>query len=264
MAHGQSGVSPEIAGVALSTVLLVLIDMKCQQFVVRSQSPSIAWWSCIFSGWIFIALAFLPTAIVSAAQQGQILPAEVTGKTAIPYILSWLGGDVQTPWGLLFVASLALPALGIGSNILRIQTKANLDIVNLDSTPGYRAGFAFMNATLALAIALRGGEIVGLIVSFYAAYLSAVWIPFAAYLFEQAQLFVFSVTSVQVSLLIGGLAALITLGTSLFQPAFIWFNSPELTILGVGIGLSSLALFITQAGETLLLLFKRTQEDIEA
>ncbi|MEB3356885.1 MAG: hypothetical protein VKK04_09175 [Synechococcales bacterium] len=255
-AAGQ-GFSPAMVGVALSTWLLVLIDMKCQQFVVRSQSATIARWSCVAAGAIFVVLAFLPTALVTAAQQADVLPGEITGKTVIPYILGWLGGGTHSSWGILCIASLALPALGLGSNVLRIQTKANLDILHLDDVPSYRAGFAGLNAALTLGIALRGGEIVGLIVCFYAAYLSAVWVPFLAYLLEQAKRVAFSVVSVRFALLMGGVAALLTLGVSLFLPDAVWFGSPELNVLVMGLGFSSLGLLTAQGVESLPILLKQ-------
>ena len=251
---------PEILGIFLSTLLLVLIDMKCQQFVVRSQSANTAIWGCIFSGLILTLFAFLPTALVTAAQQSEILPPEVTGKTIIPYILSWLGGGTQTPLGILLIASLALPALGLGSNILRIQTKAALDITGLAETPLNRIGLTIINTLLAFSIALRGGEIVELIVCFYAAYLSAVWVPFLAYLLEQGNKIVFSITSVRFALGIGGIAALLSLGVSLFRPTAVWFNNPELTILMMGLGFGSITLLGGQIIDTLFLLFKPTQE----
>lgn len=243
--------SPETLGVMLSTVLLVLIDMKCQQFVVRARSVRVACWGCVIAGLVLTALAFLPSAIVVAAQQANIIPPDMTGKAVIPYILSWLGGGTYEPWGILFVASLAFPAFGLGSNILRIQTKATLDIMNFVNRQRNQIGFAGLNALFALGIALKGGEIVSLIVCFYAAYLSVVWIPFIAYLLARSRIIVFSETSVKFALAIGGVAALLTLGISLFYPEAIWLDTPELTILSMGLGFSSLGLISTQTVERL-------------
>jgi SSS family solute:Na+ symporter len=259
----SQGMATEMVGVAISTVLLVLIDMKCQQFVVRSQSIAIAGWSCILSGAIFIGLAFLPTSLIIAAQQSALLPDSVTGKTAIPYLLSWLGGGIQTPLGAMFVASLALPALGLGSNVLRIQTKANFDILNLSGGWGYQLGFSMLNAVLALLVALNGGEIVRLIVLFYAAYLSAIWIPFMGYLLEHAQVIVFSTLSIQFALIAGGAASLTTLGLTLVKPEFVLFQSSELTILGMGMGASLVTLMGIQAVEMVGMVLKRPQKDLE-
>lgn len=238
--------SPKTLGVMLSTVMLVLIDMKCQQFVVRARSLRVAFWGCLIGGLVLTALAFLPTAIVVAAQQAEIIPADVTGKSVIPYILGWLGGGTYQPWGIFFVASLAFPAFGLGSNILRIQTKASIDIVNLVNRKRNQIALGALNALFALAIALKGGEIVGLIVCFYSTYLSVVWIPFLAYLLERSQIIVFSKTSVQFALGIGAMAALSSLGISLFYPEGIWLPTPELTILCTGLGFSAIALLSSQ------------------
>ncbi|MDR9404169.1 MAG: hypothetical protein RI580_12090, partial [Halothece sp. Uz-M2-17] len=247
--------SPKTIGVMLSTVLLVLIDMKCQQFVVRARSLRVACWGCICGGLILTALAFLPGAIVLAAQEANIIPPEVTGKSIIPYILGWLGGGTYQPLGILFIATLAFPAFGLGSNILRIQTKASLDIANLVNRKRNEVGLAALNALFAFGIALKGGEIVGLIVCFYATYLSVVWVPFIAYLLERSRIMVFSKTSVQFALGIGGVAAIISLGISLFAPDAIWLYTPELTILSMGLGSSSLALVSSRLLEHLPALF---------
>lgn len=245
----------QAVSVSLPTILLILIDMKCQQFVVRSQSAAIAYQSCVAAGLIFILLAFLPAAVVIAAQNVGLLDG-IDSKAAIPYILGWLGGGVHHPLGILFISVLALPALGLGSNVLRIQTKTSLDVVGIADTVPNRSMFAGVNAFLALGIALKGGEIVGLIVCFYAAYLAAVCIPFAAYLLEYVQWFTFSVISVRVSLIMGGMTAVLTLLLGLFQPNVVWL-SPELTILSLGAGMSGLGLLSTQVFETLVPLVRQ-------
>ena len=249
-------------GVLLSTVLLVLVDMKCQQFVVRSHVAKIAAWSCLLAGLILIALAFLPSALVLAAQTAGVLPESITGKTVIPFILGWFGGGMGKPWGILAIASLTLPALGLGSNILRIQTKALLDLAGLEQTAYRRVGFTLLNGAFALGIALKGGEIVGLIVCFYAAYLAAVGMPFIAYLLEQNQRISFSAASVQLSLVTGGVAAISTLGISIFYPDALWFDSPELTIMSFSFGVSSFALVSAYTVEKLPMWLKPTPEDM--
>jgi len=148
---------------------------------------AIATWSCVFAGLIFILLAFLPAAVVLAAKSTSILAGTIDSKAAIPYILGWLGGGPQRPLGILLISVLALPALGLGSNVLCIQTKTSLDVAGIENTFKHRFAFAAINAVLALGIALKGGEIVGLIVCFYAAYLAAVSIPFGTYLLEQSK-----------------------------------------------------------------------------
>jgi SSS family solute:Na+ symporter len=248
----QMGIAPFLS-VMLTTVLLVLIDMKCQQFVVRSQTVAIARWSCVLAGLILILFSFLPAAVILAAQKAAILPDAISSKAAIPYILSWVGGGLQAPLGIAGVATLALPALGLGSNVLRIQTRTSLDVTGVNPTFLNRCLFTGFNALMALGIALKGGEIVGLILSFYAAYLSAVWVPFIAYLVEQGTTVNVSVTSVRFALVMGGIAAIASLGLALFYPDAIWFGSSELTILLMGATFSSLGLLVIQGIERFLL-----------
>ncbi|NEO83129.1 MAG: hypothetical protein F6J87_02545 [Spirulina sp. SIO3F2] len=250
-------------GVAGSTILLVLIDMKSQQFVVRSQSLAVAVWGCVLSGGILIGVAFLPTAIVLAAQKTTLLPPELPGRAVIPYLLGWLGGGIEQPLGAVFVLSLALPALGLGSNVLRIQTKASLDLTQCPDTTGNQVGFTIINTLLALGIALNGGEIVSLIVCFYAAYFAAIWVPFIAYLLEVAQTFQFAIVSIRWALATGIIGALGGLSMSLFAPQLVWFNSPELTILTLGLIGSLLSLMGSEITKAFVLLFGQAQEDVE-
>jgi SSS family solute:Na+ symporter len=237
----------EVLGIALSTVLLVLVDMKCQQYVVRGRSLAVTYWGCLLAGLLLVALAFLPAAVVLAAQQAGILAADTDGKSAIPYILAWIGGGSRHFWGAVLVATLAVPALGIGSSILRIQTKALLDLAQVGGSLPQQVFAAVLNASCALGIALKGGEILGLILCFYAAYLSAVWVPFLAYLLADANWLTFSARSVRLAAIASSLAALSALGVSLFQPNAIWFDSPELTILTVGLSAGCLGLLSAQA-----------------
>jgi len=243
-------ISPaEAIAVSLSTILLVLIDMKCQQFVVQAKDVRTAYLGCILAALVLIGLAFLPSAVVVAAQNAKILPPDLGGKEVIPYVLAWIGGGADHPWGIALIAALAVPALGLGSNVLRIQSKTVLDLEVIPVSKWNRIGVTVINALLALAIALKGGEIIGLILCFYAAYLSTAWVPFTAYLLAHKGVYTFSKTSVRLSLVFSGLSALSTLTVVLLQPGAIAFNSPELTIMAMGLGFGSLSLFSTQVLE---------------
>ncbi|MBD3885787.1 hypothetical protein IFO70_29165 [Phormidium tenue FACHB-886] len=247
-------------GISLSTILLVLIDMKCQQFVVQAKDVRTAYLGCALAALILIALAFLPAALVTAAQNSGILPADLMGKEIIPYLLAWLGGGADHLWGKALVAALAVPALGLGSNGLRIQTKTILDLEVIPNAEQNRIGVTVVNSLLALAIALKGGEIIGLILCFYAVYLSATWIPFIAYLLAHFKIYTFSQTSVRVSLLLSSVSALFTLVMTFVKPEALPFTSQELTIMLVGLGFGCLSLFGVQIIEKFLLLFKAYEE----
>jgi SSS family solute:Na+ symporter len=240
---------PAVLGVSIPTTLLVMIDMKCQQFIVQARTVRVAYWACVLAAIALGGLAFLPTAVVLAGQHQGILPEYLMGKEAIPYILAWLGGGAHQWQGILSVLALAIPAFGIGSSILRIQTKTILDLGIVPNLPRYRVWVTILNALLAFCIALKDGEIVNLILDFYTAYLSCVWIPFIAYLLAYTKQYIFSATSVRFSLLTSAIASLLTLGITLFNPQIVFFNSSELTIMVVGMSLGSISLLVTQVIE---------------
>lgn len=246
--------------VALPTVLLVAIDMKCQQFVVQAKTMRTAVLGCLLAAVMLTVLAFLPSALVLTAQQANVVPPTLTGGEVIPYLLAWMGGGTQQLWGKVLIASLVVPALGLGSSVLRIQTKMVLDLKLLSVSRRNRIGVTGLNALLALAIALRGGAMIDLILCFYAVYLSAIWPAFIAYLLHYANLFCCSDTSVRISLLGGSAAAITTLILVFIQPDAVLFQSPELTIMAIGLGLSTLSLILVQGIEKV---FWRTKEPQE-
>lgn len=255
----------EAIGVSVATILLVLIDMKCQQFVVQAKDVRTAYWGCILAAISLIGLAFLPTTVAIAGQNTGILPANVTGKEVIPYILSWIGGGADQPWGIVLMLALVVPALGIGSNILRIQTKTVLDLEVIPNPQQNRILLTILNVLFAFGIALKDGEIISLILYFYAVYLSTVWIPFAAYLLAHTRIYVFSDKSVRLSFFIGALTSLSALAIALFYPEAIVFNSAELTIMAMGMGFGSLSLLAVQIVEKYLLVPKtQTQEEAQS
>ncbi|NJK27876.1 MAG: hypothetical protein HC925_04205 [Coleofasciculaceae cyanobacterium SM2_3_26] len=236
-------------GVSVCTVLLVLVDMKYHQYFVRAKDTRTLYLSCFLAGLMLLALAFLPSAAVIAAQHAAILPEAVNGRMVVPFILSWLGGGSDRPLGMLLVAALAVPALGLGSSVLRAQTRTVFDLELVPQSRLNTVLVAGANALLALAIALRGGSIIGSIASFYSAYVGAVWIPFAAYLIAQAGGYVFSTLSVRFSLIAGSVAALSALLLVLVVPDAAIFGSTELTIIFTGAGFGSLGLLLGQVIE---------------
>jgi solute:Na+ symporter, SSS family len=248
-------------GISLPTILLVLIDMKCQQYIVQAKDVRTAYLACILAALMLMVLAFLPATVVIAAQTAHILPPELSGKEVIPYILTWIGGGVDGFWGRMLVVALAVPALGLGSNVLRVQSKTILDLEMIPHSERNRIGVALVNALLALAIALNGGEIIGLILCFYAAYLSTVWVPFIAYLLAHLDLYRFSETSVRVSFVMSSVMALLGLGMSFIKPEALAFHSPELAIMLMGLGVGALSLLTVQAIEKLL--SAKTQEETQ-
>ncbi len=223
-----------IVTVGLLTVLQGLLDMKYQQFIVRAKNPRSLYAGIGLAGGIFLLLAFVPSAAIAAAQAADILPADLSGKEAIPYILSWLGGGSDKPLGIFLVLALVVPALGVGSSVLRMQAKAVGDFDLFAETPRSRALVTAANASLGLLVALKGGAIVNLLVCFYAAYISAAGVPLMAYLLAHTGRYEFAAASVRAALFLGGGAALLALAFSLAAPAWVLFDRPELHVMLLG------------------------------
>ena len=243
---------PKLIGISFSTIALVLIDMKYQQFVVQAKDLKSLYQGCLLAAILLLLLAFLPSAVSVAAQNAEILPPGIDGKETLPFILLWIGGGATQPLGILLIISLLVPALGVGSSILRVQTKTVLDFNFLPVSNQYRLLVTVINILLALAVALRGGEIINLIVSFYAAYVAAVFVPFAAYLLDQTGRYSFPNLSVRLSLIMSSISAIFVLFLTLLNPKLIIFASAELNIMVIGIGFGIIGLFLGQIIEKYL------------
>lgn len=226
----------ELIGVSVSTILVVLIDVKHLQFVVEAKTLRSLRWGCVLAALLLTAMAFLPTAEVLAAQRSGVLPPDLPGREIIPYVLAWLGGGADHLSGQLLLISLVVPALGVGSSILRVQTRTLMDFEVLPPARWSQGLFSVTNALLGLAIALKGGSLVGLIVQFYSAYVAAAWVPFGAYLLAEKGYFLFSNRSVRIALTCSTIASLSTLITTLIQPDWVLGGSAELDIMIVGLG----------------------------
>jgi SSS family solute:Na+ symporter len=238
---------PDFLGISLSTILLVLIDMKCQQFIVQTKDVRNVYLGSVLAAIVLMWIALLPSVVVIAAQQAGILPIGIDGKETIPFILSWIGGGTDKPLGIILILSLLVPALGVGSSVLRVQNKTIIDFGIVPVSNRNRLFVAVANALFALAIALKGSDsLIGLIVSFYAVYLAAVFVPFIAYLAAQTGYYTFSGMGVRLSLSMGSISACSMLILTLINPAFVIFSPVELSIMTLGIGFGILGLFIGQ------------------
>lgn len=233
-------------GISLCTILLVLMEMKYQQFLVQAKDVQSLYQGCTLAAVLLLLLALLPSSVVIAAQNANILPTDIDGKETLPFILSWIGGGADQPLGIVLIVSLLVPSLGVGSSILRVQNKTVLDFDILPISNLNQLIVTVANVCFPLAIALKGGEIVNLIVSFYAVYVAAVLVPFVAYLLAQKGGYTFSSISVKMSLFASSVSAFSVLILTLVNPKAAVFGNVELNIMAVGIGVGSLGLFFGQ------------------
>jgi solute:Na+ symporter, SSS family len=241
---------PDLFGISLSTMLLVLIDMKCQQFIVQTKDLRSVYLGSVLAAILILWLALLPSSVVLAAQQAGILPTGIDGKEIIPFILLWISGGTEKPLGIFLMISLLVPALGVGSSVLRVQNKTILDFGILPISNWNRLLVAVANTLLALAVAVKGsGSLVHLIVSFYAVYLGAVLVPFVAFLLARTERYTFSQASVRLSLIVGSLSTTSELVLTFINPNFPVVGSVETNILTMGIGFGVLGLWVGQVLE---------------
>ncbi|MBO3463527.1 hypothetical protein G7B40_005875 [Aetokthonos hydrillicola Thurmond2011] len=253
---------PSTIGIALSTILLIILDMRYQQFIVQAKDVQTLYKACVLAAIALFLLAFLPSSIVIASLKAGILPPDIDGKETLPFILSWIGGGTDKPLGIFLIGSLLLPAIGVGSSILRVQSKTILDFNILPVFKFNRFLVVVVNASLSLVVALKGGTIITLIVFFYSAYVGAVFIPFVAYLMAETGGYTFSVASVRSSLIVGSVAAMSSLILTLINPSISIFGSPELNILGMGVLFGLLSLLVGQVIEKYLVAFDANKEEI--
>ncbi|MBD2771362.1 hypothetical protein [Iningainema tapete] len=235
---------PTRVGISLSTILLVIVDMRYQQLIVQAKDVKSLYQGCILAAILLLLLALLPSAVVVAALKAGILPDGIDGKEILPFILSWIGSGTDKPLGIALIASLLVPALGVGSTILRVQSKTVLDFNILPASNFNRLLIVVVNALLSLAVAFKGGEIINLIVFFYAAYVGSVFVPFVAYLIAQTGRYTFSKMGVRLSLIMSSISAMSVLILTFINPNFTVFGSTELNIMGMGILFGILSLFL--------------------
>lgn len=231
-------------GTVLTTILIIPIGMQFQVFLVQSQTIQKAYHACILGGIVLIFLAFVPSEVAIVARDAGILPAEIVGKEVIPYVLSWLGGGLHEPFGIFLMLFLLCSALGSGSGLLRAMNQTLFELEFFPKSDRLRFSLTIANVMLALAIASFGGSILGLMVSFYALYVSSVWIPFLAYLLEGNGLFKFSVMSVRFALMGGSIASIAVLVTTSILPNSELWESQQLTILTIGFSFSALGFLL--------------------
>lgn len=235
---------PEQLGTVLTTVLVIPIGMQFQVFLVQTQTIEKAYRACILGGIVSILLAFVPSEVAIAARDSGILPADLIGKEVIPYVLSWLGGGLHQPLSIFLMLFLLCSALGSGSGLLRAMNQTLFELKIFPRSARLRIILAFVNVLLALAIASMGGSIIGLMVSFYALYVSSVWLPFLAYLVERNRGLAVSPTSVQLALAGGSISSIAVLLTTFIVPNSALWGSQQLSILIVGFSFSTLGFLI--------------------
>lgn len=241
-----------VLGIAITTFLLTLIGMDFQQVLVTARTNLAAARGSLLAGLALIPIAFLPTAVVLGAMQRRIVTVgTINGKDAIPLILSNLGNQIFHDGGLVLVISLVLVAIGSGSGLNRALIRSFQAAPFMPDAFKRSAVASWINAVLALGIALTGLTIVGLMVSSYAIYVAGVFVPFMIYLLELRRGIRLPSHAVRLSAWAGsGIAALIfitgLIGRLTHSTIFAWAEeTPEIWMTLVGMLISALTLWGT-------------------
>ena len=243
---------PRIVGTIAPTLFLTLIGMDFHQVLVTGRRGLNATLGALIAGSILLLVSFLPASVVlGGMQNGIISPGTINGKDAIPTILATLGSDIFSGGGLFLVAGLIVVAIGSGSGLNRALIRSFQAAPFMPKMLNNPIIAAWINAGIALGIALTGFTIIGLVVSFYAIYVAGVFVPFIAYLLERRYGVRFASRSIiQAAWVGGGTAALIfitsLIGRTINVPALSWaVNTPEVWMLFTGMFMAAVTLWGT-------------------
>ena len=237
----------EVLGISLNTILLTSIGMDFHQFVVRAKNVRTAYTGCIFGASILLFMAFLPTSVVVGARESQILPLAIDGKESIPLVFLWIGEHTHEWIGFFLVGSLLIAAVGSGSCLNRISITTIADFLDIKKTRANKVLISVGTGILCFFIALTAKTIVGLIVSFYAIYVSGVLVPFLVYIVQKRDVVRVSSGSIYTSLLAGSISSLgVMIVNRVGVLDFLLLSNLELTMIVFGIGASIVGLVFGQ------------------
>jgi len=206
-------VSPiSILGVVVTTALLTMIGMDFHQVLITARDEKSAVRGSWIAGLMLLPIAFIPTSVVVGALQSNIITSgAINGKDAIPLIIAAIGDHSFRGGGLILVAALLIVAIGSGTGLNRALIRSFQAAPFMPHSMQKSAIASWINAGLALCLAFTGLTIVGLMVSFYAIYVSGVFIPFMAYLLERKSKIMFTPKTIQTSAWMGCLTAILVL-----------------------------------------------------
>lgn len=232
----------KLLGVSLTTILITFIGMDFHQFVVESISPKVAKKGA-FGGFVFLALLtfVLGTSIMGYIQTVQYESGSTLAAAQIvPRMLMDTGASVVGNWSqLLFLLPIILVSAGSGSAVTKVIIKATHDLVpktqNMRSLNGLVVLFAVV-------LTLLSQSVVGLVVSFYATYVGAIFIPFLVVLLEERGMLKIKDGIFLNAIIFGFVLSLLTFLTR--KLGFV--NTSEISIYMLIAGfVGSLAVFIT-------------------
>jgi len=232
----------DFVGIVLTTVLVTFIGMDFHQFLVRAKDVNEAKKGIVLGGTILLLFSILLLSIVMGSIQSGLVGSVADAKQTVPAMLLNFGNSISRSLGIVFLLPVVFVSIGSGGGVARIVAKT---ISDLDTTKKINMDTRLLTVVAGFLIALTGGSIIGLIVSFYAIYVASVFVPFLLYLLDRshklrvsslairnsiltglgASLFIFVNQFVPGSFLINNRASYITLAGSTFSIIGYYFSS---------------------------------------
>jgi SSS family solute:Na+ symporter len=175
----------KLLGVSVTTILITFIGMDFHQFIVESANSNTAKKGA-FGGFVFLALL---TFVLGTSIMGYINYVQYEAGSAlaaaqiVPRMLMDTGSSLVGDWSqLLFLLPIIFVSAGSGSAVTKVIMRASHDL--LPKTEGMKS-LNFYVVLCAVVLTMLSQSVVGLVVSFYATYVGAVFIPFIVVLLEE-------------------------------------------------------------------------------
>lgn len=166
-----------VVAISLAVGLLVCTGADYQQFVLTARSPLAAVGGCVLAGLLLFVIAFLPSAVVVAMQNGGMLGDLVDTKQVVPWVLGQVAGSVGQGADKLMLIALSVAALGAGAAILRAMTEALACAASGSRSAGHPM-FALIALGLSALLASRDQGIVDTMVSVNVVYIASIGVCF--------------------------------------------------------------------------------------
>lgn len=209
----KTSIAPmDISGIVIPTVLITFLGMDFHQFIVKAKTKRDAIIGAFGGGVILLFLSILILGIVYSSIKLGLVGNITDAKQTLPMILYAFGGKYSKFIGVLMFLPLIVVSVGSGSGVNKIVASTIKDLAILPSHLNKSALLVTISVIFSFLVALTGNAIVKLVVSFYAIYIGAMFIPFVFYLlskrFNNIQT---SSNTFMNSLIIGTISSLLTL-----------------------------------------------------
>lgn len=168
----------DTAVIVLSTIALVILGADYQQFVVLARSSKAAVAGCMLAAVAILLISTLPASAVLAAIRNGQLPAAVSAKESIPYLVALPFGGKDSVIGRWVLAGLFAAALGSSATIAMATSQAMKRALHWKLLS--ERTISVLVVIAGIAVAQTGYSMVGLIVALNTLFLTTIAVPLLA------------------------------------------------------------------------------------